>query len=255
MKKYYISSFIILCAFFILPGPGFAGVASSKHDLSAVSGGAGGFYSTNEQEICIFCHTPHSAIVNDKEDGSGNRVPLWNRLLNQSVASYAMYESASMKHTKPDAPIGVSLLCMSCHDGVSAMNVLVNYSPSNPSINMYFGYDQLSDIYHTGFPGYPGANIGEMEGASVAGQRTLSNDHPISFSYDSTLVGLSGGALNDPTWVEDNSALKLFDYGAINDVLECATCHDPHEQGLNETYPFLRMGNDGSQMCLMCHNK
>ena len=31
----------------------------------------------------------------------------------------------------------------------------------------------------------------------------------------------------------------------------CRSCHDPH----NNVYSFLRVPNDGSQLCLTCHNK
>jgi predicted CXXCH cytochrome family protein len=249
MKKHIISVAIVFCAFLILPGLSLAGVSYGKHDLSSTGGGY--FMSTNEAEVCIFCHTPHGAI---SQDSNGYAVPLWNRSLNPS-ATYSMYNSNTMIATDvPAAPTGVSLLCMSCHDGVSALNVLVNYGVNNP-ITMSSGYDQLADIYAPASPFFPGANIGELaNNAAANAQRNLSNDHPISFTYNTALAGNSNGALHDPGTNSANiSPLKLFNYGAKNDVLECATCHEPHDEGPEGL--FLRMNNDSSAMCLTCHNK
>jgi predicted CXXCH cytochrome family protein len=42
-------------------------------------------------------------------------------------------------------------------------------------------------------------------------------------------------------------------YGATNDQVECATCHNPHDQ---TTFgKFLRFDNAASALCTTCHNK
>ena len=46
------------------------------------------------------------------------------------------------------------------------------------------------------------------------------------------------------------TGVKLF--GASNDQVECASCHDPHGSGTN----FLRVAQDAnSALCVTCHVK
>ena len=54
-------------------------------------------------------------------------------------------------------------------------------------------------------------------------------------------------APNDPTGL---TVAKLF--GAGGDQVECASCHDVHDD-TNE--PFLIESNAGSAICVDCHNK
>ncbi len=231
-------------------------VAGSLHDMS--SGGTGVFRATNQDEICIFCHTPHNAI---SSDAAGNPLPLWNRSISGlDSLTFSLYSSATFNaslaggENTQTQPTGMSLVCLSCHDGVTAINVLQNYGRVGP-ITME-GADQLGDtgIYEPSNPLlWPGANIG---GAYVGGGeniRDLSDDHPVSFVYDGNLRNADQAngvfGLKDPASI---SPLRLF-----NNRLECATCHNPHEEGdeVIGNYPFLRMSNLNSEMCLKCHNK
>ena len=49
------------------------------------------------------------------------------------------------------------------------------------------------------------------------------------------------------------------DYDALHttplfdDKVECASCHDPHDQVVDGTGKFLRLDNAGSALCLDCH--
>lgn len=221
-----------------------ATVVGSSHDFS--TGGTSGFQSTNEDEVCIFCHTPHGAVVSD---GVGNSVPLWNRNLNRTEA-FTMYDSQTFdgKTTYTGGkPTGMSLLCLSCHDGVSTINSVINYGPDG-AILMPATMDSIGDV--TDYPPYRNPNIG----------RDLSNDHPVSFLYDTDLVtadtatrgGVAGlyapGTVTSPG--TPTAPLILY-----NNRLECSTCHDPHEFGDPDKMPFLRMSNAGSAMCTTCHIK
>jgi predicted CXXCH cytochrome family protein len=73
----------------------------------------------------------------------------------------------------------------------------------------------------------------------------LSNDHPVSVTYDTT---------KDPAFVTPVSGavngLPLF--GAGKNQVECASCHNVHD---NTNAPFLRTTNGGSALCLRCHIK
>lgn len=248
---------VVLAIFFISLGIGrasMAGVAGSVHDFS--TGGTSGFRALNEDEVCIFCHTPHGG---EYQDVSGNRVPLWNKdLTAQENATYTMYGQTTPEsdtyNAKPlsawapitGKPLGISLLCLSCHDGVatSEIDVVINYSPDGP-ISMPANMDAIADL-GAASPPHRNPNIGQ----------DLSNDHPISILYNNappTLVSADTATRGNVAGLKDPSlidvSLKLF-----NGRIECATCHDPHDDGaLAGKAPFLRMSNAGSAMCTSCH--
>ena len=77
----------------------------------------------------------------------------------------------------------------------------------------------------------------------------LTNDHPISFTYDASLVSADGGLFTpaDGSWVDAGHTLPLY-----SAKLQCGTCHSVHD---NSKGKFLRMANAGSALCLKCHNK
>jgi predicted CXXCH cytochrome family protein len=229
MKKPIIALVTVLV--FVMTSPGWTSVVGSKHDLSTAGGG--NWQSTDETEVCVFCHTPHSASP---------AVPLWNHEIRN--ATYSLYSSPTLQAT-PGQPQGVSLLCLSCHDGVTALNSLVNPSPTQPTMDPMG--DQLGDVYYPGSPyaPYPGANIG----GNYAGHpniNNLSDDHPVSFTFDAALVASDGELALPPT----GDAIRL--YGADHDQMECSSCHDVH----STTHPpFLVKSNDGSNLCKTCHVK
>ncbi len=240
-------TFAFLCIVFLgtlmLANFASAQIVGTKHDLS-VTGGGNWTGNDPSNQVCIYCHTPHAASASQK--------PLWNR--NASSQTFTAYSSSTFQGTFADAathqPQGESKLCLSCHDGVTALNsMLYNYGPS---IQMVGGFDQLGQVYYPGSPFMPdhrglGANIGEnYPGGSGAGVNNLANDHPISFGFDNALV-LADGGLRLPA---AGSAVKL--YGASHDQLECSSCHDVHS---NAIAPFLVMSNSGSALCLTCHIK
>jgi predicted CXXCH cytochrome family protein len=82
--------------------------------------------------------------------------------------------------------------------------------------------------------------------------QVLTNDHPISVTYDDTAdTGGAGGASGFVALATvQGGSLPLF--GASNNQVECASCHNPHETG---TVPFLRVSNAASALCTTCHSK
>lgn len=75
-------------------------------------------------EICIFCHTPHF--------GKTNTAPLWNR--GSSAAGYVAYGGTTPSLNPSGSTLagtatgvgGSSLACLSCHDGVTTFDNLIN---------------------------------------------------------------------------------------------------------------------------------
>ncbi len=174
---------------------------------------------TYTNEICNVCHTPHNAIA-------ATDAPLWNHTL--TTATFTLYTSSTLDATIGQ-PNSVSKLCLSCHDGSVAID---------------------------SFGGAAGST--NISGDALLGT-DLTNDHPISFTYNATLAGLDG-ELQDPTAAGSGfggsgtiEGTMLFGGGASGTLtMECATCHDVHD---NTNSPFLRLANTGSAMCLTCHLK
>jgi predicted CXXCH cytochrome family protein len=231
-----------------------ATVSGGKHDLS-LFGGAYFQYLTDE--VCIFCHTPHAANVNTvystnpntrTNTGTGNTALggkfLWNRALPDRT--WSVYSSATLNSDTSGGPGTLSLMCLSCHDGVGAMNVLLNYTPEGQPASFnaenQFGDGPSDSIWAS-------LNIGggNCTGDDCTGGGDLQNDHPIGFVYNSALdTGLNPlGSLN---------AILQKRMAITGNRMECSTCHDPHltNPGGNN---FLVMSNSGSALCLQCHNK
>jgi predicted CXXCH cytochrome family protein len=242
---------VAACFIFSLSGMASGGIQYSKHDFSISSQDTG--FGTSfggatlelangypVEEICVFCHTPHSA------SSAGF---LWNRT-NPAATGYTMYTSSTVTSA---GPTGLTLMCMSCHDGITsiAVGTLINapYSALGRSqVTLVGAYGKIGDLYKNDFllPGWR-ANIGNLVpgvGGTVA---NLSDDHPVSFTW---VPGITG--INEPTdalrgaWPA-GPELKLF-----NGRMECSTCHDVHDSA---NPPFLRMSNTNSNMCLSCHIK
>ena len=231
MKRILMVSIIILLSMVMVYGAyAIQDVVNTKHNLSTTpSTATRTFYLlTGTDEVCVFCHTPHFS--------STTQQPLWNR--QEPAGPFTMYSSATIDMTIASAPQGVSLACLSCHDGVTAFDALLNFPGSGSTTPTDWTWNNNENTLASSTY----ANIGT----------DLSNDHPISITYDTT----ADTAFNapDPTTgkILVNSTPLLPLYGANKDQVECGTCHDPHERD-NPT--FLRVANTGSQLCLACHIK
>lgn len=166
--------------------------------------------STADNQLCVVCHTPHSGTTNAE-------APLWNHAL--TTATFTMYTSSTLDATMPpdgQMPDGISKLCLSCHDGVTGI--------------LDYGGD---------------TNTPPMVGLPAIGLDGLTNDHPVSFTFDTALATADGG-LYDPASTPAVAALLY------TGKVECASCHDVHD---DTNSPFLRMSNANSALCLTCHNK
>ncbi len=260
-----------------------ADVRGTLHNLSAAADGtatpSGGavpsrnIKATTEDQICVFCHTPHGATA--------GAVPLWNRTL--SGATYTPYTSASLdaeaiKGTPLDQPGGSSKLCLSCHDGTLAIgSVNVLDGATNQSITMSGGPNM---------PSGSGATTGYTRNLGA----DLTNDHPISVNYTAALAQRDGELREVdanqkwPNGTGETIGVRSPGYkpkapletpsGGGTAQIQCATCHDPH---IRETVAavgnqkFLRLNRfqesapnntftagsstTGDIVCLACHER
>ncbi|SDL22274.1 hypothetical protein SAMN05660860_00076 [Geoalkalibacter ferrihydriticus] len=233
-------------------------VANTVHNLSTSSEWY--YVADEEDQVCIFCHTPHGGSL----DG-----PLWNRAL-PGAMEFTHYTTATLDSVAGGATRALSdesLLCMSCHDGAMAVNHVLrpsSGSAGNPTMNS--GQTDVALVWlGPVIAGRIGGAFGE-DGMLTEETRNLTDDHPISFSYDAVRTAYqSVGRGNQLHSAVEAATAGVRFYGAGNRV-ECGSCHDPHvnydstipwdDPTADEKYrPFLIMPNTGSAMCLACHNK
>jgi len=218
-----------------------AGVVGSPHDFSRESWNIS---PADPSSVCGPCHQAHhtdSAVV-----------PLWSHTT--SGASFTMYNTTTVPVSQMKAtdvapsPNGPSLACLSCHDGVTA-------------VNSYGGR-------------VVGGSAVTITNRAAIGT-DLTHSHPISFVYDSALVTLDtelenpdvtdvltpvGGTFVAPPSLKINDFLMEGKHR-----LECTTCHAVHNQVGTPfditTNPKLikinGVGADGrgSLLCRSCHIK
>lgn len=236
--------------------------------FSAGPGTTRTFYSSNVDQVCIFCHTPHN---------SQPAAPLWNKATLAAATNFKLYTSSDSltPATKLSALTAgsPSLLCLGCHDGKTAINVLHNSSAGVPAATNgapgYAAGDMLVDIAGTyaprsiqyfGFGSQAAGNLGASgpSGAALTTGDNLTDDHPIGFVY-ADAWNVKQAALNSTGVVATKSSNRVKFFGG---KMECSSCHDPHVKydptvggGDAALRPFLVMSNVGSALCLACHNK
>lgn len=270
------------------------GVSFTKHNLANWNDAADHFKTINVNEVCVFCHTPHNSPnyplwnrdVIYRTDDLGNIINVQDLALNPT----AFYAYSTRTISQVPLKLGYqTLLCMSCHDGVTSMGVLNrlpkslkgaqiqwfgntdqigkitpspadigNASTFSPNLSMYsYGVNKKVNAYAYYTDGlgmmfgiYQDPGTGEILGNTA--------DHPISINYDYIVT-------KKPSkfYAKNQTDLRFFHFngGTGGYLLECSTCHDPHvnydeTRGGDKRYkPFLAMSNSSSAMCLKCHKK
>ncbi|HEY5672271.1 MAG TPA: hypothetical protein VIR78_01075 [Malonomonas sp.] len=212
---------------------GSSGIQNSHpHNLSSGSSGSIHAPLGGEDELCKFCHTPH---------GGTAAGPLWNRIDPigpNADGTFPLYTGAAALKAIPAAqytaaiatdaslyPNGATRLCLSCHDGVTAVGEVIS-----------------------------GGTLANLT-MSAFGTIDLSTSHPVSFTYTEAVRALLPGSYSRPA---PGSIVKLD--GA--ERMQCTTCHDPHNDtntGGAYTLPMWRLytgteADDYNNTCLTCHN-
>lgn len=202
-------------------------IVGSKHDLS---------YQSTLNQLCIYCHTPHN---------SDATAPLWNRFFSADGSAFKLYSavgSANITFGSGLTSDSISLLCMSCHDGLTTIDG-----------------GMINTITATSTPVTGPANFGT----------DLSKHHPINFQVSPIDIQndlwVSGGSFTGGYMGRDGGVNayagpydKKFPLFSLKDgrtgprSLECPSCHSVHD---SQYQPFLRDTMTGSKLCLACHNK
>jgi cytochrome c553 len=226
---------------------------NNKHNLSssATHGGVKAALPGNggTDEICVFCHTPH---------GASAQSTLWNRVDPGNMGSFPLYGNPlvikgdfpgqpdpagavarSQYQTVTDYPNGASKMCLSCHDGNTAL---------------------IGEVLNA--PNDLGGSIAMVNLGSFSKTVALNTSHPISFVYNNSVladivaVPAKAGAYRLPA---GPAATDVRLDG--NSRMQCTTCHDPHSDTRSDVLialPFWRH-NPGSaataysNVCNACH--
>lgn len=219
LTKFFFCFLLIFFSVFLYS----QGLLNSHHDFTGSSWSGG--------EACRPCHTPHNAnmVVPDS--------PLWNHEV--TTATFQVYSSPTLNST-PGQPTGFSKLCLSCHDGTVAIENHGSYTDGTSYVTW--------------------GNV----------TTDLRDDHPISFEYSTSLATADGG-LHDPASTPSGLGGTIAEDLLQSGYLQCTSCHDPHisrnTQGCIGCHQMhggggmvtvdlsLRISNDGSALCLTCHDK
>lgn len=182
---------------FVWAAPGyqfsnFGGISNTRHNMtqSTAAGGINIFMdgSRNDYgEVCVYCHTPHGAqtIV---------RMPLWNRTI--KATTYTTYDQlgTSTLNSTVSQPGNSSLTCLSCHDGQTAMDSIINMPGSGMGLgsqtttqNTVFLNSWSGGSSSTNHQGFNSNNNTMGDGAGSQG----------CLVCHSTTGGLPGGANGD----------------------------------------------------------
>jgi hypothetical protein len=219
------------------------GIEGSVHDFSTNSWQSRG-------GVCSPCHQAHNT-------DAAQIAPLWAH--QTSTGPFTPYSSPSMQGSV-GTPSGVSLACLSCHDGTIGVNAPIGGLGTNAPVLM-----------------------ASLNPAAVIGP-DLHTTHPISFTYDAALA-TADGALENPTtykigdaktlitvnnapvatvgWQGSSLTGKTIDQAMLfNHKMECGSCHDVHKldgnapgSGILVRISGTDSGNRGSLICRTCHIK
>lgn len=256
-SRTFILTFVIGGVLFyaLSVGKSTAQIAGGLHDLSMWGGSN---FKYLEENPCVFCHTPHRANTNQTYTNNpnppygssgnlGGRF-LWNRAIPSNTFQPYTSDTYTFKGNEPQPGI-FSLLCLSCHDGIGAMNVLLNRPAPVPDMGVL--YNQFGDAFDD--PSIRPLNIGDAQcsGDTCSGGTDLRNDHPVGFDYDQSAS--SDPAIKPYANLPSQLQTRLT---LTSHKMECNTCHDPHRTNLpGVNNKFLVILPSEGDLCLSCHNK
>jgi hypothetical protein len=233
------------------------GIVWSRHNLSAFGehlqatiSEPGNTPSTAPAttQICVFCHTPHH--------GRTDSAPLWNR--NNAGGTYTAYGATLAGTPSGDGTeivTGSSLACLTCHDGVTTIDNLINRPGKDTK-----GGDMGWSFTEKGTDALTGSQRTNI-------QTDLRNDHPMAIDYmtdgraslrDTTDIiadldmtqakTITDSNVGDPFMGRSDNYWSVFGYinagASIADLLrdgrvECASCHDPHYKNMTNSDPSV----------------
>jgi predicted CXXCH cytochrome family protein len=141
---------------------------------------------------------------------------IWNHELTTTI--FNLYSSPTLDADDLDQPDGTTRYCLSCHDGT----VPIDSFEGNWGWNFMWGGPFMD--------------------------WDLSDDHPMSFTYDNDLV-IADGKLYDPITTPSMLGGTIADDMLNDGIMECASCHDLHN--IWWINPLLKKFE--IELCFTCH--
>jgi len=220
-------------------------ILGSKHDFTGLNKRAGvvampSVAFSDFGNPCVYCHIPPEQSETDY--GPTGSVQGWNRY-QPATDAFQLYQSQFLD-SKTRTPSPISLLCLSCHDGTMAVDMVV-FKPNT------FDYEEDKAL-HMRINGADNTiSCGKCHNGRVAHSiaikhlgTDLRNDHPISMRY-AGLLRVDPDFRLPHTPDGFSNGVKLYE-GRV----ECASCHNVHDP---EKDLFLRVNSD--LLCQTCHTK
>lgn len=221
-------------------------LTSSKHDFTGLNRRAGvramsGVAYSDYGNPCVYCHLPPSEAT--QNTGAIGGVEGWNRF-KPATEHYQLYKSSSID-AQVKTPGSASLLCLSCHDGTMAIDMVMfkpNDFKSKADAALHMKLSGNNDLSSCGK--CHDGRVAHDISPKVVGT-DLKNDHPISLRY-------GGFNWKDPDFrlpegqAGFNNGVKLYAGGDV----ECASCHNVHDT-TNELLLTVRR----DVLCDTCHTK
>lgn len=223
-----------------LPGLALGDIRTTPHSLMKMSN------ETNASEACLFCHTPIQS------GPPPEKAPLWQHSIGTNLV-FTIYDDIGRLGLGKPSVGSQSIACLSCHDANQALAV------SKTSSDHPFG------VPYRGAPKnhLPALQKSASKPGDDAGSPAVWARHLVTHE---DFRDVSQGIVEDRTvwWVAASGTtarrtrndLPLYERhdtesGRDLPFIECSSCHDPH----TSTPLFLRLTNEGSQLCLTCHIK
>lgn len=220
-----------------------ADIRETPHSLVKSKPGAP---KTDGKEICVFCHTP--VISGGK---APDRPPQWQASIGKDF-TFTIYDDIGRLGLDKPSVGSQSIACLSCHDSNQA------YTVSKTSADHPFGIPYRGALKNSA---YKGDRAGQPDGVDAN-----PHIHAMKLMGMDDFRDVSRGTIENRTvwWVSSagitarRSRNDLPLYARVDSVsgeelphIECSSCHDPHSP--NDL--FLRVTNEGSKLCLTCHEK
>jgi hypothetical protein len=249
---------------------------NSDHDLSNSSAATLKNSSASNNQMCVYCHTPHRAQSTQflwNHSATANTTWQWGNDLDGNALT-----STSTGTALPTTLRAASKRCLSCHDGSVAIGDVSNAGDGAAGvISGLAGILGLTDgsgkLIDSSFIVGAGGSMGGAHPVSIpyAGQTAyngITSSVPAAWLggaaggyYDVTTTGClstTGVCTTAPTSDGRNgAAINLIPNvpgGTTNVGVECTTCHEPHNKYGYAWFMRVDVEN-ASGLCRSCHNK
>lgn len=216
--------------------------------------------SVSETEVCVFCHTPVIEIGESLAVNPVSLHPLWQKAIDANLV-FTIFDDIGRRGLGKPSVGSQSIACLSCHDsnqafsagrttadhpfGVPYRGATRQSAPINLPMNsmkaeaapfkMAEHLTALDDFRDVSYGTVEGRKVWWVSRDGVTARRTRSD------------LPLYGRVEGSGEWGGDPKELERPQVPFI----ECSSCHDPH----SERQTFLRIANEGSMLCLTCHQK